>query len=109
MSAVDVLAVLDAVERAAKSNVVPLLGTTKGVDAMAQLIEIREARAAVAELVEAAKDAMDCDTIQAWSATKGERRQELLARYECAPGMRPVNETKARLRAALARLQGGAK
>ena len=72
-----------------------------------RLPKLREARTTVAELIEAAKDAMDCDTIRAWGAVKGERRQELLAGYECAPGMRPVHETKTRLRAALARVQGG--
>lgn len=62
---VDVLAVLDAVERAAKTNTVRMLGTEEGVAAMAQLVELREARAAVAELIEADRALDDCNWFDA--------------------------------------------
>lgn len=50
---IDVLAVMDRLERAGKTNAVAYLGTEAGVVAMEQLVDIRQARAAIAELIEA--------------------------------------------------------
>lgn len=105
---VDVLAVMDewAAEHRRLANRLVMLGESCEANVHdREADDLTEARAAVAELVEAARDFRDCLTVHDWSALTAVRRAELLNRYQPPQFTRPMRATEARFAAALARVQ----
>lgn len=73
-----------------------------------QAAEIYAARAAVAELLEAARDVADTNTSGAWWAVSPERREALKAKYQPPEGVMPTKAARAALFDALAKFGGAA-